>query len=410
MGRIKVAVTGAAGQVGSALVRRMLASREIATVAICRNSISAGLVYYLTGARDIRVGSITETSSAHKLLGDCDVIINCALAMISGNPRKTRQLNKAIIDSFSKLNNLKRLIHMSSVSVYGGGITKSKTPKSTFERPRPDNDYGRSKLHIERHAKRMCISRKLDYHILRLGHVIGANMERSKQLVEFAKNPHFSLPFDGELPSNSIHIERLSAMIIELLSCSMPSGIYNVADKNETWRKVLDWHTQTLRLPPVKGMSRDKSVQLISHYNSKSILRDIISWFGSLPLMNLIYYPAIFDLSYKLLTFTPPSVTDYLASVYKRRYVRYQIGTVAKKQNQSMGTYFFSEPMPGRYLEFPSGVMFNYPFEDNSSRELKTWYNRIAQPRWLPEKASEYLDNRQNIKHQDLALGQGQWL
>jgi len=410
MGRIKVAVTGAAGQVGSALVRGMLASPKIETVAICRNSISAGLVYYLTCARDIRVGSITEMSSAQKLLGDCDVIINCALAMVGGDPKKTRYLNKAIIDSFSKLNKLKRLIHMSSVSVYGAGIGNNKTSKSTFENPRPDNDYGRSKLHIERHAKRMCISKKLDYHILRLGHVIGANMERSKQIIEFAKNPHFGLPFDGEIPSNSIHIERLSAMIIGLLSCAMPSGIYNVADKNETWRQVLDWHTQTLRLPPVKGMSRNKTHQFISHYHSRSLRRDIISWFGSLPLMNLIYYPAIFDLSYKLLTFIPPSISSYLTSVYKRRYVRHQIATAAKQRNQIIGTYFFSEAMPGRYLEFPSGVTINYPFEDNISSELKTWYDRISQPRGLPEKVSEYLDNRQNIKHQDLALAQGQWL
>jgi nucleoside-diphosphate-sugar epimerase len=410
MGRIKIAVTGAAGQVGSALVRRMLEFPEFETVAICRNSISAGVVHYLTCARNIRVGSITEMGSAKKLLGDCEVIINCALAMISGDPRKTRYLNKAIIDSFSKLNNLRRLIHMSSVSVYGRNISSNKTSKSTFDNPRPDNDYGRSKLYIERHAKRMCQSKKLDYHILRLGHVIGANMERSKQIIAFAKNPLFCLPFDGEIPSNSIHIERLSAMIIGLLSCSIPSGIYNVADKNETWRKVLDWHTRTLRLPPVKGISRDKTQQLISRYHSRSIRRDIISYLGALPLLNLIYSPAIFDLSFRVLTFIPRSITGYLSSVYKRKKVRNQIATVARQQNRIIAPYFFSEAMPGPYLEFPSGARINYPSEDDISGELRSWYNRISQPRWLPEKVSEYPDNCQDTRHQDLALLQGQRL
>ena len=115
MGKIKVGVTGAAGQVGSVIVRRMLEFSEIETIAICRNSINAGVVHFSAPGCDIRVGSITEKDSAQKLLGDCDVIVNCALAMISGRPKESRLLNTAMIDNFSRIKKLKSLIHLGHV-------------------------------------------------------------------------------------------------------------------------------------------------------------------------------------------------------------------------------------------------------------------------------------------------------
>jgi len=188
MGRLKVAVTGAAGQVGSVLVRRLLQSPTIDPVAICRNVISGGLIHSTAPGCDIRIGSITESASAQKMLGDCEVIINCALAMISGQPRESRLLNKSMIDSYSHIKKLKTLIHLSSLTVYGGSIDSSRSRRNTFEKPRPDNDYGKSKLYIERYAKRMCMSRQLNHYLLRIGHVIGANMDRSRQLIDFAQN------------------------------------------------------------------------------------------------------------------------------------------------------------------------------------------------------------------------------
>ena len=150
MDRIKVAVSGAAGQIGSVLTRRLMEINHIDTVAICRNPIGAGIIHSVTPECDIRIGSITKVDSAKKLLKDIDIIIHCALAMISGNPKKSLSLNKAMIDSFHSLEKLKLLIHLSSLSVYGGCIDNS---KSTFERPRPDSDYGRSKLCIEKYLR-----------------------------------------------------------------------------------------------------------------------------------------------------------------------------------------------------------------------------------------------------------------
>jgi nucleoside-diphosphate-sugar epimerase len=381
MSRIKVGVTGAAGQVGSVLVSRMLQVPDIEPVAICRNFISGGIVHSSAPGCDLRIGSITESDSAKKLLGDCEVIVNCALAMISGQPRESRRLNKAMIDSFSYVKKLKMLIHLSSLAVYGGSIDCSRSLRNTFENPRPDNDYGKSKLFIERHAKRMCISRQLDHFFLRIGHVIGANMDRSRQLIEFAQDLNFSLPFSGELPSNTIHVEHLTAMIISLILSTVPSGTYNVADKDKTWRWVLDWHTQALGIPPVKGMTPDRSDHLKALYRKQSIWRDFASWLGSLSISDLMKYPAIFEFAYSLLANTPTPIATHFKTIYKCKYVRRQIEAITHQSNEMIRPYFFSDAMPGIYLELPSEVSPKYPSEEELSKKLKYWYLLFSQPK-----------------------------
>ena len=126
---------------------------------------------------------------------------------------------------------------MSSVSVYGGCIDNNNNIQNTFEHPRPNSDYGRSKLFIERYAKKMCLSRGLEYLILRLGHVIGAKMDRSKEILELSVDPTFQLPFNGDLASNTIHVEHLAALLAAILTSNpVKSGCYNVADNQKKWR------------------------------------------------------------------------------------------------------------------------------------------------------------------------------
>jgi len=392
MSRIKVAVTGAAGQVGSVLVSRMLQVPDIDPVAICRNVISGGVVHSSAPGCEIRIGSITKPDSAQQILGDCEVIVNCALAMISGQPRESRFQNKAMIDSFSHIKRLKTLIHLSSLTVYGGFIDSSRSRRNSFENPRPDNDYGKSKLFIERYAKRMCKTRQLNHFLLRIGHVIGANMDRSRQLIEYAQDLNFSLPFSGELPSNTIHVEHLAAMIISLISSTVPSGTYNVADKDKTWRSVLDWHTQTLGIPPVKGMAADKSNHLKVLYRKQSLLRDIVSWLGSLSILKLIKYPAIFEFAYNLLAMTPTPIATRIKTAYKCKYVRRQIAAINYHGDEMIRPYFFSDAMPGRYLELSLGSSPERPAEEELSKQLRDWFLMFSQPKPFSNPVSENLN------------------
>ena len=106
-------------------------------------------------------------------------------------------------------------------------------------------------------------------------------MEVGSEMSAQVQSVVWSDPFDGELPSNSIHIEKLAAVIIALISSQIKSGIYNVAEEQQTWRQVFDWHTKSLRIPPVRGMSRAHSLELKNSFRKTSIIRDLIGWVGS---------------------------------------------------------------------------------------------------------------------------------
>jgi nucleoside-diphosphate-sugar epimerase len=385
MHKKKVAVTGAAGQVGSVIVRHLAAVPDIEAVAICRNPISAGVVHALNAECDIRTGSITEMDSAQKMLGDCDIVINCALAMVSGRPKLSRELNKNMIDNIVRLDKLKMLVHLSSISVYGGCIDQKKMSSKSFEQPPADNDYGRSKLFIEKYAERMCRSRKLQYYLLRLGHVIGAKMDRSRQICEFASNPHFRLPYDGQLPSNTVHVERLAAMITALVFEPVPVGAYNVADENRTWRQVFDWHTETIGMNAVQGMPPERSECLKSFFTDASLLNDMKKWLGTVPFLSIVRYPVVFEYAYRALANTPQFITNRVAAQYKRLDIARQIRELGKNDDRKLGPVYVSDAMPGPHLAIPPKVMLTVPSQDELDNALRDWHARFALPRWLPD-------------------------
>lgn len=383
MAKPRVGITGAAGQVGSVLVRRMLDVQDFDVIPICRNKISASIIHCIAPNCDVRIGSITDQKSAKKLLGDMDVIYNCALAMISGNPKESRKMNQSIVENFHHVKDLKLLVHLSSISVYGGNIPREKGSGNTFERPKPENDYGRSKMYIERFVGKVCNLKGLNHYILRVGHVIGAMLDRSRQILESANDRNFFLPFDGTLPSNTIHVERLAERMIGLLANPVPSGIYNVAERNRTWRDVMDWHTNTVNLTPVKPMPVDISVEMMRYYQKKSIRNDIFHWIGSIPLSSLISRPAVFDFAFRVVGGIPRSISEKLATLYKLNDVRRQIGSLEKKAFPLVPRYYFSDSMPGRHLEAPSAEMVPTVPDDDLARQFRNWYQDFERPSWI---------------------------
>jgi nucleoside-diphosphate-sugar epimerase len=386
MGRMKVAVTGAAGQVGSVLVRRLQQYPEIETIAVCRNTLSAALIADTARGCQIRIGSIADAKSAAKILNDCDAIINCALAMISGKPKLSRNMNKTMIDNYAGIERLKKFVHMSSISVYGGCIDRTKKAKSTFENPRPDNDYGRSKLYIEKYANSIFSKKDIKFYNLRLGHVIGANMDRSKEILKFAGDPKFRLPFDGKGPSNAVHVEELAAKVISIITTeTIPPGTYNVANKKESWRDVFNWHTRATGLPEVLGMEEKRSEDIKKYYRSRSIVKDLIAWLKSLPILRLLEYPAIFEFAYGFLAIAPENMTSYLATKYKKISVQKQVKAIKTNEDYLIGPVYYSDNMPGTFLESPVGFQIgDVPPNEELIKEVREWYLQFSQARWLP--------------------------
>ena len=97
MTRLRVAVTGAGGGVGSALVTSLGTSGEFDVVAIVRNDLGAKTLGPVNA--QVRVGSVTDSESSRRMLAGCDAVINCALP--KGWPRSTRDISDAILHNIA---------------------------------------------------------------------------------------------------------------------------------------------------------------------------------------------------------------------------------------------------------------------------------------------------------------------
>ncbi len=375
---MNIAIIGAAGQVGSVLVRRLSRLHGMQPIAVCRNVISAGIVHFSCPECEIRVGSVSDKDMARKLIGDCDVVINCALAAAPGGPKKSRQANTGILDGFFALEKLQLLIHFSSISVYGDFISDLTASRSTFTNPKPDNEYGRSKLLAERHAKHMCESKGIRHYILRLGHVFGAGTDRSRDILELSGNANFALPFDGHLPSNAVHVERLSSAIIRAIQAPIPEGIYNVAETGATWRKVFDWHTEWCGIPPVKGMPDDLAEQMRSPFLRRSVMNEALRWATHLPFDQFVRSPATFDLALRVLTRAPGGLTRLAANLSRRTGARRHVSAVVNRTYEQVSPVYLSDGMPGTNFPHVGETFDSAPSEEQMRIDLAQWYDRFS--------------------------------
>ena len=230
MKSVKVGVIGANGQIASTLLRRLALSRHITPIAVSRNRIGAAVIGDVDC--EIRIGSVADAAEAKLLVGDCDVIVNCIWPNLPSKELVAE--NEAIVNNLATLGHLKKLIHLSSIAVYG--FIHSGT---SFQHPRPDTSYGREKLALEKYVTRVLDRSSRDYFIIRLGHVFGPHQWLSKSVLQLATNGGFQLPFDGNCPSNAIHVNELADALTSLVTAPISSGTYNLAaTPQQTWRQI----------------------------------------------------------------------------------------------------------------------------------------------------------------------------
>lgn len=379
---IKVGIAGAAGSVGSALVRR-LHDAGWQVIAATRNRLGAALLNAAVPGCEIRIGSLTPGGATHPL-DDCDVIINCALAGSGGNPRQAYVRNRALVDGLMKAKSIRWLIHFSTVASYGELNRQQSDEQRAFQQPRPDSEYGRSKLDTERYAVRQTGLRGIKFTALRLGHVYGLGCPRSKEIIEFALDPHFRLPYDGRLASNAIRIDRLAASIVQLLSSDPPGSIYNFAEYDRTWRQVFDWHTACLGRSAVLAMSDEESDAAHNVYEKASFVLDTLAWLRSLPINDLIRSPAVFDLALQILVKTPPWITEYVTGINRRLGARRIVAQAGSDQRPTLHPAYYSAGMPGPFLELATIPTEGLGSEIEYCQALRQWYHQLSTPK-LPE-------------------------
>jgi nucleoside-diphosphate-sugar epimerase len=384
----KIAVTGATGQVGAALVRR-LHDEGWHVVATARNALGAALVHASVPGCDIRVGSLARSDGKH-LVDDCDIVINCALAGSGGNPRQAYVRNRALVDGLLEAKSLRWLIHFSTVAIFGELIHAHRDEQRAFNHPEPSSEYGRSKLYVERYAARQSNARGIKATLLRLGHVYGAAIGRSREIIELSRDPGFRLPFDGRLPSNGIHVDRLSASIVALLGGDAQRDTYSFAEQDSTWRIVFDWHTTCLGLPAVRGMSEGESEAARAVWARASIPREIAMWVRALPVKRLMRAPAMFDMALRILAHTPDAINTRVSSINRRVGARGDVASMMRGYSKPLPPVYLSAGMPGPFLDLAPIPQAGAGSDSERCRELRDWYHLWGTPRITASPRLEY--------------------
>ena len=379
MKNIKVGVLGANGQIASTLLRRLAETSDVKPVAVCRNRVGAAMISDVDC--DVRIGSIADEDTARKLLNDCQAVVNCIWPNLPS--KELGPENEAIIHNLRDLKSLTRVIHLSSVSVYGC-IHRG----STFARPRPDTSYGREKLSLEKYVARIFSGSSREYFIIRLGHVFGPHQWLSTSVIDLASTGAFSLPFDGDCPSNAIHVEELANALTWLVSATVPSGTYNLAaTPQQTWRQIFDWHTNICGLPGVTAMTNEDSKALREGYIKNSqrsmgikCIIEILGWLRSLPVQQLIGSGEVRNAGSKLLKVMPPSIKNRVKAANALRQVHLDIGAL-QRPVITPAPWFYSDAMPGQFLQAPISTSYAETSLERETQILES-YRAKSGPQW----------------------------
>ena len=248
---MKILITGGAGYIGTALCQALHQRKDVERVIIYDN-LSRQNYNLLIGVNKLDQrfkfieGDILDSRNLKKAVNQSDVVFHLAAKVTTPfadqdahlfeqiNHWGTAELSYAVEDS-----NVKKLVYLSSVSVYGSGeeakdINAPKNPR-TF--------YGISKMRGEEHVARL--AEKLDTYIYRCGNVYGYNRSMRFDAVinkfMFEANFHRKINVNGTGDQHRpfIFIDRVAEVLSETLDNQQKSGIQNLVEHNFSVNEIV---------------------------------------------------------------------------------------------------------------------------------------------------------------------------
>lgn len=302
---MKILITGGAGYVGTQLTKVLAASPETSSVIVLDNLSRANYNLFL-GRRfenpdkiKFIAGDLLDSRKLRQVLQqhEIDVVYHLAARVTTPfanteahfheqiNHWGTSELVMAVEES-----KVKRFIYTSSTSVYGSSTGLiDETAK-----PDPKTFYGTSKLRGEQHVKRLMD--KMDTYIFRCGNVYGYNKSMrfdaviNRFMFDANFNNRISIHGDGKQSRAFIHIDLIADILVKALTHQIPSGIYNVVDKNLQVLDVVDvlkeifpalefiFVNQHLKLRELKVNPESPLRSYIDFVNEKSFKEEMVEF------------------------------------------------------------------------------------------------------------------------------------
>ena len=250
---MRILVTGGAGYIGSELIKRIINDPEVSHITIYDN-MSRGNYNFFMGhmfpekdKMEFIEGDLLDSRRLRAALKDIDVVYHLAALVTTPfansdshayeqiNHWGTAELVYAVEES-----SVKKFVYLSSTSVYGASDEQSH--EETI--PNPKTFYGAAKLRGEEHVERL--KSKMDTYILRCGNVYGysKSMRNDAVINRFVFEANFknkiTIHGNGKQYRAFVHINLISKVLEEIIKQPVPSGTYNVVDKNLRILDIVD--------------------------------------------------------------------------------------------------------------------------------------------------------------------------
>jgi len=271
----KVAVFGASGFAGTAVVERLLKNKDIEVVAVIH---SDGNAWRLSRRKDLtlRQVDITVPQQTKEAMTGITHVVNCTRGsdevMLKGLEILLHEAKQAGVEHF---------VHISSILIYGD----RPAPASVHDTAPPDpqgNSYGVLKLKQDNMVQKAA-KNGLPATIICPPNIIGPYSLFLNGLVNMIKNDQFGLLGDGRHACATVDVDNLAKAIdLALFNAAGDGSRYFVTDNYDaTWAELTDY---LLHLTDKPGLITIDQQDIESHikppkvsYNPLKSLKHLVS-------------------------------------------------------------------------------------------------------------------------------------
>ena len=258
---MKILITGGAGYVGTELIQALSGNKNFELIVLdnlSRNNYNLFLGGNISSSSIKFIqGDILDSRQLSKILHGVDIVIHLAAKVTTpyadSELHQYEQINHwgtaELVYHVEKTNSVKKIIYLSSASVYGLGDNK-KADEST--EPTPTSHYGLSKLKGEKEVQ--LLSKSKEVQILRCANVFGysRSMRFDSVINRFMFDAHFKNRIrvygDGAQLRPFIYINQLINELKNNIISKKTRPIQNIYEFNFSLNEII--HEGILNLYP----------------------------------------------------------------------------------------------------------------------------------------------------------------
>lgn len=250
---MKILITGGAGYIGTELVKNLANDARVKEIVIYDNIQKGSYTFFIgkeyPGKEKLKFieGDVLDTRKFKKALNGVNVLYHLAAKVTTPfanmDAHYFEQVNHwgtAEVCYCVEESDVEKFIFTSSVSVYGA----SSKMADELTQPNPRTHYGISKMRAEDHVRRLQDKRHAI--VVRSGNVYGYSKSMrfdaviNKFMFDANFNNRISIHGDGKQHRGFVHIDSLTDQLTQILWKDVPSGTYNLVDKNVQILDIVD--------------------------------------------------------------------------------------------------------------------------------------------------------------------------